>query len=359
MLERLAERVPVELSVLGPALPRLWPTSLASVTRFVAGGESDVGVVERDDVRVDREATVRRVEGWLDSSADLVARERERLGGGYDLALCDVPSAPIAAAADAGVVVAALANFSWDWIYRNLGLEAAAERCWSMQARASLLLEAQPSAPMGSFARRRSVGLVARRLPESGAGRALRGRLGIAPDRIVVLVAFRASGGPELRLPRPRSERVFLFPAGWSRPLLDGRDDVRVLGPSDRFEDAIVAADLVVGKPGYGLIGDVESAASRFLFVSRPGFPENAVLETYLCEREATAGITPGQLASGRWGEELERLLAGPRPPRRDCEGADRAAEALAELLAGLGSGRGSPASAPRTRGCAESARPS
>ncbi len=330
VLERLHEIVPIRISVTAGCNRRIWPPSLAPLTESWTDGACDVGVVQSDDVTVDLAATGRSVDRWLRDLPDIVDREERRLRGAFDLLLGDVPSPVFEAAYRVGIPSVALANFTWDWIYAELGLGAAAAAASEAYAKATLLLEATPCAPMAAFGRRLGVGLVTR--PPSRERDASRVGLGLGSGESAVLLAFQPASAPSVALPPRRAGRVYLVPQGW--PAAGQRGDVRELPQTLRFEDALAAADVVVGKPGYGLIGDVEAAGARFLYVPRPGFPENAVLEEHLDARAATVALAANRLAAGAWEDALDAVEHTATPSPAEAGGALRAAQAIAELLA-------------------------
>jgi len=330
VLQRLRELIPIRVTVMAACNRRIWPPGLGEVTEAWHDEPCDVGVVQSDDVTVDIRATAASLDRWLNDLPSILGREEVRLAGGYDLVLGDVPPPAFEAAYRLQIPSVAVANFSWDWIYRELGFDCAADTAASAYAKATLLLEATPFGPMPAFPRRVPVGLVAR--APSASREAARTALGIGEAESVALLAFQPASAPSVTLPTYRRDRLYLAPTGW--PLHRARSDVQVLPATLRFEDALAAADVVVGKPGYGLIGDVEAAGARFLYVPRPGFPENTVLERHLDGRVGTAALAADTLAEGSWEGSLEDLERGPRPDPADLGGASRAAKAIAELLA-------------------------
>jgi len=329
VLDQLRELLPIRLTVIAACNRRIWPASLDGFTEEWDARACDVGVVQSDDVTVDMQATRATLDRWMSDLPATVERETGRLAGGYDLVIGDVPSPAFTAAERAGIPGVAIANFSWDWIYAELGFEAAAAVTAAGYVKAKLLLECVPFGPMTAFRHRLDVGLVAR--TPSRARAASRSALGLGIDDSLVLLAFQPASAPALQLPVARPGRTYLVPSGW--PEVASRNDVRALPDGMRFEDALSACDVVVGKPGYGLVGDVEATGARFLYVPRPGFPENEVLESHLRPRAGTMSIPAQQLAAGRWEDALASLEAADAPRPADAGGAKRAAREIAAML--------------------------
>lgn len=327
VLERLAARLPLRLTVVAPQPAHLWPPGLAAVSEWICNS-CDVGVVQSDDVTVDSAATGEALERWLERLPQIIERESRRLSRGFDLVLGDVPAAVFEAAAVAAVPSVALANFSWDWIYRELGFEAAAAASEAMYRKAGLLLETTPAAPMDAFARRCAVDLVARRPP--GLRSKTRALLGAGEDESLVLVALKADSASLLRFPAPLPGLRYLVAADWPGDAL--RDDVR-RESSLPFLDLLEACDVVLGKPGYGLIGDVTACATRLLYAARPGFPENAILEAWLKGRNGVRRVALEALQCGTWVQDLRALLQAPAPVAADLSADAQAADVLVRCL--------------------------
>lgn len=329
VLDALQQLLPLEASVIaGAGQRRVWPASLAAATACWHEEPTDVGVVQSDDVTVDLAATGAVLETWLGEIPQLVERERRRLEAGFDLVLGDVPALAFRAANLQQIPSVAVANFSWDWIYDELGFPEAAAATSAAYACAGLLLRAAPFAPMAAFPKLLDVGLVARK-PAAARG-AVREVLGLGEEERVVLLAFQPAMSPSVALPPERAGIRYLAPSGWTS---EARRDLQPLANHLPFEDALGAADLVVGKPGYGLIGDVETAGARFLYVPRPGFPENRVLEEHLSKRAGSASLPAAALKSGNWAEELDALLKAAPPQAADAGGAGRAAQEISDFL--------------------------
>lgn len=329
LLDTLARRMEVRLRVVTPCPSWLWPQTLGRLTTEWRTEACDIGVVQHDDISVDREATRRALEVWRRDYAARLQRETAWLSEGVDLVLADVPPLAFAAAAAAGVPSVALANFSWDWIYQAMGFARSASQAASAYRSATLLLELTPCAPMPAFKRRLSVGIVGAHPQEQR--EILRRRIGIESDQVLVVLAFRRPNHHGfVRLP-PTSPRLrYLWPLGDI-----SREDVVSAPQGLRFSQLLAAADVVVAKPGYGIIADAALCATPMLYTERRGFPEDEVLLAWISKRPGYAALPPEDLARGSWQEAIEDLLRAEPPLRVHVNGAIVAAEALVEILAG------------------------
>jgi L-arabinokinase len=98
-----------------------------------------------------------------------------------------------------------------------------------------------------------------------------------------------------------------------------------------RYEDLVHAADVVVTKPGYGIISEAIANDTALLYTSRGHFVEYNVLVREMPRYLRTEFIDRKDLLAGNWGAALKRLLEKPPPPEKpDVHGAEAAA---AEIL--------------------------
>jgi hypothetical protein len=110
---------------------------------------------------------------------------------------------------------------------------------------------------------------------------------------------------------------------------IEGRLDDLGLG----YPDVVGAADVVVTKPGYGIVTDAIGAGTRLVYTDRGDFPEYPVMVAEMPRWLACAHVPSAELRAGRFLEAVERVLALPVPPPPDLGGADRAAARLLEIL--------------------------
>ncbi|MEI7704265.1 MAG: hypothetical protein WCK73_06670 [Deltaproteobacteria bacterium] len=288
----------------------------------------DVGLVQRDALRVDEERTAEACAAF-DAGWEVRAREEEAWlrTVGARLVLADIPAMPFDAARRAGLPAVGLGNFSWDWIYRHLSrripsLAASADRAARAYAGATLLLELPFAGDLSAFPHRERIGFVVRR-PRLPRGEARR-RLGL-DERPAVLLSFGGVGMEGLAPPHAPEFR-------WLTPSdVDGR--IEALGLT--YPDVVHAVDVVVTKPGYGIVTDAIAAGTRLVYTERGDFPEYPVMVREMEPLLACEHVGNEELLAGRIVEPVRRVLLRPVPPVPDLGGAERAAKRLLALLGG------------------------
>jgi L-arabinokinase len=316
-----------EIRVVTSAPARLFHGALGAQVH-VRAAACDVGLAQHDALTIDERGTLAR---WREFAAVWPARVGEEArwlrAVGARVVLADVPPLAFAAAREAGVPALALANFSWDEVYAHLARrhpalgEAAAQAAEAYRA-ASLLLELPFALEMPAFARRERIPLVARR-PRVGRAEARRRlRLGGRP---AVLLTFGGLGLPGFRGQVLAGLPEFDFLV--SEPVRSGPAHVRPLAADVGelglgYEDVVGAVDVVVTKPGYGIVSDAIAARTRLVYTERGDFPEYAVLVREMGRYLPAVHVTNGDLWAGRLRGPLEDALARPFPPEADLSGA-------------------------------------
>ena len=349
VMRALCERRPDLRLVVRTSAPRwLFDLTLGQPVE-VHDVEADTGVVQIDSLRLDETQSVERA--WmfhrdLDRRAAVEARVLE--ASGALLVVGDIPPIAFAAAARVGLPAVAVANFTWDWIYEGYpeqlanapGLLTAIRNAYSSAAVAWRLplsggFTACPSVIDVPFIARRS-----RRDPES-----VRHALGLPTDRPLALVSFGRYGLDGLdwdalgilpgygivRTDDPEATSTARDGQGAGKTIFR-LDDVGVYALGLRYEDLVAAVDVVVTKPGYGIIAECVANDTAILYTTRGRFPEYDVLVAEMPRFTRCAFIDQNDLRAGRWAEHLDKLLAQAAPPERP---ATTGADIIADWIVG------------------------
>ncbi len=322
--EILRRRSDVTITLRTAVRPALFDR-LAGPRLTVEQCDTDPGVAQIDSLTPDIEETGRRAATFYREFDRRVAEETVILRARRPaMVIADVPPLAVAAAHRAGVRAIVVSNFTWDWIY-------------------SYYPEFEPLAPgvAGTIADAYSHADLALRLPTPGGFASMsrvvrdipfiarhsrrdrdqvRRLLGIDGSRTAILASF---GGYGVALP---FERV-------------AQSGLMLLSPDDpppglQYEDLVAAVDVVVSKPGYGIVSECIANGTPLLYTSRGRFAEYPVMLAEMPKLLRCRYIRQEDFLAGRWKEDVEALLAQKSPaetPRTD--GAAVAAEILLEPL--------------------------
>jgi len=289
--------------------------------------EVDTGIVQIDSLNLDAPESIRRAGAFMSTIDRRVEREvaflREH---GAVLTISDLPALGIAAGRAAGLPALASGNFTWDWIYEHYdGGARVAQHIGDIYSQTSLALRMPMWGGFATMPKVWDIPFVARRSTRDPGE--IRTALGIPLDRRVVLTSFGGYGLEGLNVDVLRSLRDY-------HVLLPGMiDESAMYDRGYRYEDLVHAVDVVVTKPGYGIISECIANDTALLYTSRGDFREYQVLVETMPEYLRCEFIGHADLFSGNWVPYLDRLLAQAVPPKPPVDGADAVADILLEIL--------------------------
>jgi L-arabinokinase len=90
-----------------------------------------------------------------------------------------------------------------------------------------------------------------------------------------------------------------------------------VYGRGFRYEDLVKAVDVVLTKPGYGIISECLANDTALVYTSRGRFREYDVLISAMPQFLRCRFLPREDLFAGRWRAALDQVLAQPAPPTR------------------------------------------
>ena len=248
----------------------------------------------------------------------------------------DIPPLCFEIASRAKIPSVAISNFTWSWIYRAYSEKYPAflslvDEMESFYQKASLALSLPYSCEMGVFPAQAPIPWIARTsglTKEEG-----RAKFGLPGSAMIVLLSFGGLGLQRLRWDNFKKLREFFFVAN------DGsaRQEANMFvlpNVQPHYEDLIRAADVIVTKPGYGIVADAIAHKVPVLYTDRSDFPEFPSLAQALNDLATAESIAQEELLSGNIGDHLERLLLkAPNWPSTSLDGARVAAERILLLL--------------------------
>jgi len=289
----------------------------------------DVGMVQLDSIRVDVAATLDRAQALYAARERLLADEIAFLKEAkIDMVVTDIPSIPLEAAARTGVPRIAIGNFSWDWIYSEFLTDDTrwlplVEMFQEQYARADLLLRLPFHDEMEAFAKKEDIPLVAR------PGRPCRDRIaeltGCDPEKKWVMLSFTTLDLNEdalARIERMKDcEFLTVLPLQWRR-----RNIHAVAREQVSFSDALASVDVVISKPGFGVLSDCVVNKKPLIYADRANFREYPILEESIREYLKHVHIPTEDLYHGDFESSLRAVETAAEPPKNLESGGDEIA---------------------------------
>ena len=327
---------------------RLYPRDLEKISEWFSYHrvQNDVGTAQKDSLNMDIAATYEAAREFYSDFSGRVAREAEFIvSARVDTVVGDIPPLAFAAASAAGVRSVGVTNFSWDFIYEeflpdNPGFSRIIDTIRGAYAKCGKLLRLPFACPLPAFGNIADAGLIARK-PYIGRTEVM-GLLGFGPDefdgRASVMISFGGFdtlGIKHENLARCGEKFIFLTtvpPAAGERyPANVKYIDTAAAGIS--FENLFTVFDVIVTKPGYGVVGDIIGAGAMCLYTDRGRFREYEYLVKFL-EKHCVSSdyISRDEMLNC----DLEKKIAGlsarrKTPPPICLDGARQCAMAIIE----------------------------
>jgi len=268
------------------------------------------------------------------------AREASHLNEhGVSFVIADAPPLGCAAAYAAGIPSVVVSNFTWDWIYEEYRDElAAAPHLVPLIAESYALAAAAWRLPIyggfESFKTIVDVPLVARHATH--ARDATRAVFDLPLDRRLALISFGGYGVADLDLQRLDClDRWSILltgarPAGDLPAGIHVIDDAWIYERGFRYEDLVHAVDVVMTKPGYGIVSECIANDTAIVYTPRGRFAEYPVMVAEMPRFLRCAEISHDDLFAGRWLSALDRAIDAAAPPTRP---ATNGADIIADMI--------------------------
>ena len=308
----------------------------------------DTGIVQIDSLRPDEDATFAAAREFYGRFEEKARDEADLLRAlGARAVVSDIAPLAFEAAHRARIPSLGIGNFTWDWIYEGYpehaaraGMVISTIRVAYRKATRALRLPLH-----GGFATIpviEDIPFIARHAVHDRDH--VRRTLGIPLDKPAVLASFGAYGVATLTSAAPDCL------ADWSvvvsdRTLQSGAHATEGDGLTHihedalyhhglRYEDLVAAVDVVLTKPGYGIVSECIANDTAMVYTSRGRFAEYDVFVEEMPRYLRCEFISPEDLQAGRWRIALERVLAQPPRPRARTDGAEIAVARIVEMLA-------------------------
>jgi L-arabinokinase len=293
----------------------------------------DVGMVQKDSILTDVDATLEKLLALCSRAETLIDEERRFLDHhDVGVVVCDIPGIPLVAAARAGIPGIAIGNFSWDWIYvpfmeREPRWSAIVDHFRACYAKADLLLRLPFAGDMSSFRNIEDLPLMAS--PGSCRRLELAQRFGADVNRSWVLLSFTSLNWEPSAL--ARLNRLSDYELFSVLPLKFPDTHIHPVNPREyAFQDVIASVDVVLSKPGFGIVSECIVNRKPLIYADRADFIEYPILVEGIQRYLRHLHVPSERLYAGDIEEFLGAIGDQPDPSERlQTGGAEIAAQRI------------------------------
>jgi len=271
---------------------------------------TDFGLIQTNPRVINLTQTATELEKLLSAYPALVEREESFLRRESISALfCDIPFLPFLAGHNLSLPSAGMGNFTWDWIYHyyqqhNPVFEAAARLACRCYRHCGLYLSLPFSPGTTVFEQVKQIPLVCRQpgLPAAS----LKEELNIDLEHRVVLI-----GLSELTLTDKAISKIekipgttFLLPSPLKLQLKNG---LNIPAKQASFHSLLELADIILTKPGYGIISSAIASCKPLITTERGDFPEVRYLDRLLERTVGQTKLSMKRFDRGDWKKALKQ----------------------------------------------------
>jgi hypothetical protein len=266
---------------------------------------TDVGLVQRTPLFIDHVSSIEAINAFYPLTKVRIQKTVEALNKSRSIAaLCDISPLGILAAKEMNIPSFLIENFTWDWIYQQLGKENHMYTNFANTLEAYFKLADYhihliPGCPSTGFVHA-SFGPIAR--TQISDIFSTRKDLGIPGNKPYVYISL---GGIESDFHVPEeliSDDFFVVCLTNTKTPITGRHVLQLPHHSEfHTQDLLAASSLVIGKPGYSTVAELVLAGLPFFYLPRPDFPECQYLENFVHENVTYRILDQDEFDTGNW----------------------------------------------------------
>lgn len=305
--------------------------------------KGDIGVIQKDSLNLDKLKTLKEYAELLKIKEILVSNETHYVEKNkISVIVGDIPPIAFDISQRANIPGIAIGNFSWDWIYRDYAEEFPQyqfliEEIESSYSKANLLLRLPFYGDMSIFSRKEDISLIVRNseLSKDEIIKRLELEKYFSLKKRLVLLSFGGFYNAQIDFNSLTKLKNYFFLSFSNTPLKNPKN-IKVLPP--RFIDhhhLLKVCDIVVSKPGYGIVAECIVNKKPLLYTSRGDFAEYSILTKGMKRYIPNLFIPRDDFHSGQWDSYLNNILENQKRKREEmkCCGAGEAAKKILRFL--------------------------
>lgn len=286
--------------------------------------EFDCGCAQLDGATVDIPRTLNHYASIAERNRKIKDRELRLVEEeGFDAIVSDITPFAFEVAHQAGIPSFGIGNFSWYDIYlpytnQNRWFRPFLDEICAQYQRADHLLKLQPANTMDCFNRVHPVPLVARK--GENRARQIRAHFGIPDDKRLAMIYAGNYGMDSIDWTGLKRFDRWVFLGVY--PVDSAPANFHLVSKKMfAFQDLSASVDLIIGKIGYGILGECLVHGVPLMYVPREDFAEHPVLEEAVLHRGGACRISRERFYRLDWDGELDEVIHRARPVPQSADG--------------------------------------
>ncbi len=315
-LRTIAPNIPV---IVKTDLPLNFMNSRLPDSIDIRPGAFDIGLIQKDSIQIDLPASLDAIQTLYTRETELIDQEAAFMENeNAGVVVADIPAIPLAAAQKAGRPNIATGNFGWDWIYSDFvrhdpRWQIYVDKFRQVYEKTALLLRQPFAEPMSAFPKQVDLPLLTK--PGKVCKKKIIEATGANPEKQWILLSFTSLNLDAKALEKlssmPGHELFTVDPLEW-----DG-SGIHCLSRSVAcFSDLLASMDVVVTKPGFGILSDCIANGKPIVYADRENFLEYEILVENIEKYCRNAFIPATDLYAGNLAPALESIET--EPPKRE-----------------------------------------
>ncbi len=301
-------------------------------------GAFDTGLVQKDSIQVDLEASLHALEALHQRERELIEHEAAFIAAeNIGVVVSDIPAIPLAAAQLAGIPNIATSNFGWNWIYGEFAEQDPRWRPhveWirDVYQKTELLLRQPFAEKMESFPNQIDLPLLAK--PGTSQRDLVSKATGADANAKWALLSFTSLNLSSAAVDHIAANKEWTFftvePLAW-----EGSGIHCIPRSTTPFANMVASMDVVVTKPGFGIVSECIANNKPIIYSDRANFREYGILIECIGRYCRNAFISTAELYSGQLERALSTIESAPQPIEAiERGGAELAAGIILEAMA-------------------------
>jgi len=299
----------------------------------------DGGVKQSDCITILEKETLEEYGAIINRKEGILKEETKWLKeNSVDIIISDIAPIAFTLGKKLSIPSIGISNFSWDWIYRPMikkykEYSHVIDDICNDYKEADLFLRLPLHGDVSIFSNIKDIPFIAR--SSYCETEKTKEKLGINRKEKLILLSLSGYDMAKINFLKLEKELSDFRIISFNPEFPEYKNFIRVKNEKHILhEDVVRASDIVVSKPGYGIVSECIANRTKFLYTTRKDYIETHVLEEGLKKFAISEEMSNEDFLGGKWHDHINKLLSKENNwPTVNCNGAETAVDEIFKFL--------------------------